>query len=355
MPMEVPPAAEAADVIFIATEDVKATTSVPRLRVAGADLSRVHFVEAMPTTTDPDAPPLLAPGLIGQLEEAVARRKARLVVIDPLFNYLPGDVNANSDQDVRSVLKPLAAMAERCRCAVVIVRHLKKGEGSAMYRGSGSIGLAAAARSVLFLAKDPNNKDSPLYLAQVKSSVGERAPTLAWRLVSGGAAPKIRWEGVADIGADDLANVPEAAKKATPEDDEVPVLEHCEALLREMLADGPVLSKTLESDLSAAIGASKTTVMRARKNVGARAIKGSDGQWSVEMPGWETVKAAKTEGPRAIDNLDGAPSSNQLRLHGDLVESKDAKPKNAKPMEKPLAFLDPEPDQAAFAINVDQR
>ena len=344
MPYELSAGKPPADVIFIATEDVKATTSVPRFRVAGADLRRVHFVEGMPTTEDEDAPPTLDPKRIPQLEAAVAEHHARLVVIDPLFNYLPSEINANHDQDVRSVLKPLTAMAERQGCAIVIVRHLKKGAGSALNRGSGSIGLAAAARSVLLLAKDPAEHDSPLYLAQVKSSVGEIASSLAWRIVAGAGAPKVSWVGEAShVTADRLAQLPDATSAAqeSDEDDGVSSQAACEAMLRELLADGPVPTKEVEADLKNALSASKRTIDRARAAVGVKATKGSDRQWRLELPGWETLKAAKSSITKADGILQEGATRNQLTLHTDSPESKDATPKDASQVAVPLASFDP--------------
>lgn len=332
MPFELPPGRPPADVIFMASEDVIATTAVPRLRVANADLSRVHYIESMPTPADPDAPPALDPDRLQQLEEVIAEKRARLVVIDPLFNHLPSGVDANKDQDVRTVLKPLAAMADRYDCAIVIVRHLKKGAGSALTRGSGSIGLAAAARSVLLLAKNPQDPSSPLYLAQTKSSVGERATTVEGRLVAGDDAPKFQWHSeAANVTADDLAKLPEAstASQDNDADDGLSEREACEKLIRALLAEGPMLSKEFESDLREATGASKTTIKRARNVVGVVARKRSTGEWEVQLPGWETLKSAKSPGARAGDTLDADAAANQLSIQANCEESKRATSKGA--------------------------
>jgi hypothetical protein len=346
MPFELPPGKPAADVIFMATEDVKAMTSVPRLRVAGADLTRVRFVESMPTSRDPDAPPTLDPERLEQLEAAIAEHQARLVVIDPLFNYLPTAIDAHRDQDVRSVLKPLAAMAERLGCAIVIVRHLKKGAGSALNRGSGSIGLAAAARSVLLLAKNAAEQESPLYLAQVKSSVGEFASTLAWRIVPGDGAPKVKWEGeVTDVTADHLAQLPEAGgPKSDNSDDEerTSTLDECKAMLRTLLADGPRPTNEVQRDLREALGVSPRTIARARAALGivpqVRTENGIRRIW-IELPGWQTLMAAKAASAGSDGILQDAAERNQLTLHADLDESKDAKAKDANQTRSGLALF----------------
>ena len=86
--------------------------------------------------------------------------EARLVVIDPLMAYLDSTVNSWSDQHVRAAFAPLTALAERTGAAILILRHLNKATGmSALHRGGGSIGIVAAARSGLLVAKHPDNPE----------------------------------------------------------------------------------------------------------------------------------------------------------------------------------------------------
>ncbi len=59
-------------VIFSNDEDLKAETSRPRLRLAGADLNRVHFWK--PTLVSADG--------IAQLDRFVRAMKIRLLVVD---------------------------------------------------------------------------------------------------------------------------------------------------------------------------------------------------------------------------------------------------------------------------------
>jgi hypothetical protein len=93
----------------------------------------------------PPRPPEL-PADLFLLEDLVKSKRAALVVIDPLMAFLSGQVDSHRDQDVRRVLASLAYMASRTGAAMVIVRHINKGTGSALYRGSGSIGIVGGAR-----------------------------------------------------------------------------------------------------------------------------------------------------------------------------------------------------------------
>lgn len=131
-------------VLLLSSEDSIEKTVILRLVAAGADLSRV----AVPSRS------LLLPRDLRLLEEAVASVQAKLVVIDPMMAFLACD--ANGDQKVRQALTPLKGFAERSGVAVVLVRHLtKRGGRQALYRGGGSIGIIAATRSALLVAKEP--------------------------------------------------------------------------------------------------------------------------------------------------------------------------------------------------------
>jgi hypothetical protein len=81
-----------------------------------------------------------------------------MMVVDVLAAYLDPTVNGNSDQGVRSVLTPLAGVADRTGCLIVLIRHLNKRTGdNALYRGGGSIGIIGAARATFLIGPDPRD------------------------------------------------------------------------------------------------------------------------------------------------------------------------------------------------------
>ncbi len=100
-------------VIILSAEDDAADTIVPRLMAAGADLSKVHILEAVRKEDDDghrsfnlkiDLPKLEQ--MIEQIDDVV------LVIIDPITSYL-GGVDSHNNADVRSVLEPLGKMAAK--------------------------------------------------------------------------------------------------------------------------------------------------------------------------------------------------------------------------------------------------
>ncbi len=112
------------------------------------------------------------------IELAIRERAARLVIIDPLAAYL-GSTDSHCDAEVRGLLAPLAALAERTDAAVLGVMHLaKSSQRPAIYRAIGSIAFAAAARIVLAVAADPDRDDRRIMMP-VKSNLAAASEALA--------------------------------------------------------------------------------------------------------------------------------------------------------------------------------
>ena len=89
-----------------------------------------------------------------RIEKAIVQTGARLMILDPMQGYLGDKIDMNRANEIRTVLKNVAAVAERTGCAIVLVGHLNKASGmSSAYRGLGSIDFRAAARSVLLVGR----------------------------------------------------------------------------------------------------------------------------------------------------------------------------------------------------------
>jgi hypothetical protein len=275
-------AATAGTVVIMSAEDGLADTIRPRLDAAGADVTRIHAVTGV-TEVDEDGvvserPPSI-PGDIGLLEALVRRTGAVLVVVDVLMAYLAGTTNSYRDQDVRLALTPLAMMAERCGCCVLVLRHVRKAStGNAIYAGGGSIGIIGQARVGLIAAYDPDddNPDENLrrrVLAVVKCNIAPKAASLGYSIVSAGAVGCIDWHGPVAHRADDLVDHDGRDDERSDKED----------FLRDLLADGPVPAKDVEK----AARADGWTIKQLRpvlKRLGGRTVKeGFDGGWTWTM------------------------------------------------------------------------
>ncbi len=130
------------------------------------------------------------------LETEIKRTNAVLVVLDPLTAVLGRRLDASRDQDVREVLTPLAQLAERTNCAILIIRHLGKvASPNALYRGAGSIGIIAAARTGLILAQHPYEENRRI-LATTKNNLSNKAPNLTYQVMENASGiPYIHWLG----------------------------------------------------------------------------------------------------------------------------------------------------------------
>ena len=180
------------NVIYQTAEDGLGDTVKPRLIEAGADLDRVLVIddsEVQLTLSDE------------RIERAIIENNARLVIIDPIQAYLGADVDMNRANEVRPIFMRLGQVAQRTGCAILLIGHLNKAAGmQSLQRGLGSIDIAAAVRSVMFIGKlkhDPTMR----ILTHEKSSLAPPGVSLAFSL---GDESGFRWVGEYDITADEM-------------------------------------------------------------------------------------------------------------------------------------------------------
>src|SRR3954471_17634161 len=103
--------------LILSAEDSVEDTPLPRLQVLGADLART-FVQRR---ADPDpAEPLRFPTHSAILDHALTQPRPRLLVIDPITAFLDPNILGGSDPGVRRALFPLARLAEKHQCAVLL-------------------------------------------------------------------------------------------------------------------------------------------------------------------------------------------------------------------------------------------
>jgi RecA-family ATPase len=114
--------------LILNAEDGAEDTINHRLRALDAQGDRVFVVERDEIDW---AEPIRLPSQIGALEQVIARHEASLVVIDPVMAFLEPRIQINNDQSVRQALYPLQRLAALHRCAVLLVRHLNKGNDCA--------------------------------------------------------------------------------------------------------------------------------------------------------------------------------------------------------------------------------
>lgn len=153
---------EPGTVMLLSAEDDADDTIVPRLEAAGADLSKVHIINGVRGKHGIDW--LALDQHWRELTEGMRQFKPKLLVIDPLSSFM-GRADTNHEGESRKVLAGLAELAKQSRCAVLAIRHFRKGAAdSAQGRVIGSVAFTAAARAVYGVAPDPDDEDYRLLL-----------------------------------------------------------------------------------------------------------------------------------------------------------------------------------------------
>jgi hypothetical protein len=249
--------------IVLDGEDNGDDTVRPRLQALGADLERVFVLDRATL----DGQPRSFPALLGVLEQALARTRARLLVINPIMAFLGPGIQSSSDQNLRRALFPLLQLAAQYQCVILLVRHLNKRDGSrSLYRGGGSIGFLGLCRSGWLIALDPEQPQRSV-LAQLKNNLGPPQPSLAFTVVAQGNAPAIpSWLGPVAWTAQQLL-----ARKGPV----LPSLRPCDRacdFLADALEEGPRTVRELWP-LAQAQGLTERTLQRAKQQLEIRTVR----------------------------------------------------------------------------------
>ncbi len=231
------------NVIYQNNEDGASDTIKPRLENYGADCSKICFMlekdKAISLMDD-------------RLEKAIIEAEARMLILDPIQAFL-GDSDMVRANDIRPIMSNLCRVAERTGCAIILVGHLNKNEGGkALYRGLGSIDIAAAARSILMVSKPNEDEDKVRKIAQVKSNLAPTGKPLLFSLIRNRL---MDWR--------------------TAEYDEEPAItitRLAEKKLREIVGENGISGKDAFERMGEQ-GFSKRTVERAKSNIGVKSRK----------------------------------------------------------------------------------
>ncbi len=320
--------ARAGDVLYCTLEDGLADTIRPRLDAAAADCARVHSVTGIIQCDDEgrrrDVGALEIPRDLPHLEQIIAERGVVLLVFDPIKAYTGGSLNEWRDGDVRRVLGPLAAMAERTGVAVVAIVHLTKAAATpAQYRVSGSIAWTGAARSVLLAAPDPGACDRDndrRVLAPLKASLARLAPTLAYQVVSVDGSDdgpaQVRWLGESGVTA-------RQALAPQGDEEERTAADRARELLRDLLRDGvPRPQREVVRDVCRQADASDTTVRRVAREMSVESVRagfGSGATYTWRLPpsmlatqtSLASMEKGETPNPVVGDAIAHAPHAGQ--------------------------------------------
>ena len=242
---------EPVNVIYQTAEDGLADTVKPRLELAGADCERIIVIDESDKSLSM---------VDERLEEAIVRTGARLLILDPIQAYLGGGMDMNRANEARDMTKKLGALAEKTKCAIILIGHMNKASGNkAAYRGMGSIDFFAVARSVLLVGRVEGESNTRA-VVQIKNNLAAFGHPKAFALSEDG----FKWLGDYEITVDEvLGGITPKANK----------MEQAKQMLRELAeTQSAVLSNEI-FDRADELGISKRTLENAKKELGIRARK----------------------------------------------------------------------------------
>lgn len=242
---------EPVNVIYQTAEDGLADTVKPRLELAGADCERIIVIDESDKSLSM---------VDERLEQAIVRTGARLLILDPIQAYLGGGMDMNRANEARDMTKKLGALAEKTKCAIILIGHMNKASGNkAAYRGMGSIDFFAVARSVLLVGRVEGESNTRA-VVQIKNNLAAFGHPKAFALSEDG----FKWLGDYEITVDEvLGGITPKANK----------MEQAEQMLRELAeTQSAVLSNEI-FDRANELGISKRTLENAKKELGVQTRK----------------------------------------------------------------------------------
>lgn len=243
-------------VIYQCAEDGLADTIKPRLIEAGADCRNVAFIDDESLTLDDE-----------QIRSSIADFNARLLIIDPFQAYL-GNSDISSVSGIRRILNRVSKWVNLYECAVLLIGHLNKNEGARdLYRGLGSIDVAAAARSILQV--DVDSEDGEIRrIHQIKNSLAPQGRDICFSISSDGG---LNW-----LREMDYESEPEDVERVKVVDGRSKQ-EIAMDILRNVLSGGPERVTELMKMADAAEISMKTMTI-VKKAMGIRSLR-KEGQW----------------------------------------------------------------------------
>lgn len=242
---------EPLNIIYQTAEDGLADTVKPRLELAGADCERILVIdESNQALSMADE----------RLDEAIRITGAKLLILDPIQAYLGKGTDMNRANETRDMTKKLGALAEKYKCAILLIGHMNKAAGiKASYRGIGSIDFFAVARSVLLVGRI-QGEENLRAVVQIKNNLAPYGNAKAFELTETGFV----WIGDYDISADEvLAGVVPKANK----------LVQAKKLLLELAEGNKIMSSKEIFEIAEEENISKRTLENAKKDLSIYARK----------------------------------------------------------------------------------
>lgn len=276
-------------VLILTAEDGLADTVRPRLDKMGADCNNIFAIEGVHLESeDEQSRPWLDDKVmvtdffdlsrdILLLEKKLNElHNVKLIIIDPLSAYYGTNVDTHRNAAIRSVLAPLAEVAERHNVCIIGISHLRKSASeAAIYRVTGSIGQTAAARATWLIHPGKENEDRRLFIC-LKNNLSREKSGLAFQIVDG----RIEYEQtVITDSADDIFR---------DESEQGASVQEAIEFLDGLFVDDPNPKAIIVREKAHKAGISQRTLMRAKAARNIVSKQHPSGYWRWEKPEQES-------------------------------------------------------------------
>jgi len=322
--------------LFVSAEDAPEDTIKPRLRKAGADMSRVFFLDGFNFGgSENQTLNLKNKAHVRQLESEIKELKIGFLVLDPLDAFL-GGTNPNINASVRELLTPLNKVLRDTKCTLLAIRHMNKADQmKAMYRAGASVGFTANARASFVVCEVPDTDERAVMC--IKSNLAQMPEHIGYTIKPDEDEPDravLEWSSERpDVALGDLLR-PDSTSSDTSDRADT------EAWLIDQLSEGPVPSIELFEKAKRELSVSESTLKRAKKKmkgteheiesvrIGKEGEERGSGEWS-----WKFLRGSdppdsttdsETEPLKEIQLTKGiSPSTASLTVQGDQSPESD--------------------------------
>jgi AAA domain/Bifunctional DNA primase/polymerase, N-terminal len=270
--------------LILSKEDDASDTIAPRLDAAGADCSRVYFLNGVNELGEDGkcVTRWFTLDMIAHVRDMLKKHPdIRLLVIDPPGSHMPEKLSDNNQSHVRSLLGPWAELAQEFKIIVLLIMHRPKSGGAKAINGAiGSGAWLAAARVGVMVARDGEDPNLRLML-RAKNNLCAPMPNRSFRIA--GPVAHVEWGAEIETTADEVT-FSDMAGKPGPEPKKLEAAK--EWLAAELAGFLPTGVETLKKNAKdAAIG--WRTVQRASGKLGVKVDRcqfGGGYTWRLPKP-----------------------------------------------------------------------
>lgn len=209
-----------------------------------------------------------------------------LIVFDTINTYI-GSTDTYRSSETQQAMGFFKFLATELDCSVILLRHLTKGSGKAIYRGQGSIAFTGAARIVATVGTLPDD-ESLRVVACTKNNLTEPFRSFTYTIESlpdrNGMTNRSRllWGDMVDVSADAIIQSPvEREKTKEKTESEIDVAK--KVLANAIKEDGKVLiNKILKQSHNRSV--SKQAIYRAAELMELERVEVRRGEFYWAMP-----------------------------------------------------------------------